>query len=181
MNNFTAKIVGLLQNDQKRMRALSLVSRLNLPDCLIAAGFVRNLIWDDCYQTSTPLNDIDVIYYNKEVVDEQTDLDIEDKLRRKYPEYPWSIKNQARMHLKYNNPAYQDSQHAMSFWPEIQTCIGVFLNRQGQLLIKHCFPLEHQFNGLIEPNPKADKDAYNRRIRTKQWTELWPALRIQHY
>ena len=45
---------------------LEAVSSLWLPDWYIAAGFLRNAIWDALHAKSvrTPLNDIDVIYYD---------------------------------------------------------------------------------------------------------------------
>ncbi|EJG0326734.1 nucleotidyltransferase family protein, partial [Vibrio parahaemolyticus] len=40
------KIVELIKRDPIRTEALNHVSQLNLPQCYIAAGFVRNLVWD---------------------------------------------------------------------------------------------------------------------------------------
>lgn len=39
-------IIELIKSDELRMRALYSARALNLPDWLIAAGFVRNLVWD---------------------------------------------------------------------------------------------------------------------------------------
>ncbi|TOF36015.1 nitrate reductase, partial [Vibrio parahaemolyticus] len=38
------KIVELIKGDSIRTEALDHVSQLNLPQCYIAAGFVRNLV-----------------------------------------------------------------------------------------------------------------------------------------
>lgn len=47
------------------MRLLIIVADLKLPDGLIAAGFVRNLVWDHLHgKNATPLNDVDVIFYD---------------------------------------------------------------------------------------------------------------------
>lgn len=54
-----------LANDEKRMQALRIAASYNLPDWWLAAGFVRNLVWDQLhgYAQPTPLNDLDLIYF----------------------------------------------------------------------------------------------------------------------
>ncbi len=58
------KIIQLIEKDQVRIKALECVNSLRLPQCYIAAGFVRNLVWDSLHkkQIPTALNDVDVIY-----------------------------------------------------------------------------------------------------------------------
>jgi len=60
------RILKLLELDELRLNALECVRLLNLPDCYLAAGFVRNLVWDFLHQmpSPTPLNDVDVIYFD---------------------------------------------------------------------------------------------------------------------
>ncbi|HCG9646579.1 TPA: nucleotidyltransferase family protein, partial [Vibrio parahaemolyticus] len=43
------KIVELIKQDPLRVEALKVVSQLALPQCYIAAGFVRNLVWDSLH------------------------------------------------------------------------------------------------------------------------------------
>ncbi|WP_196351640.1 nucleotidyltransferase family protein, partial [Vibrio campbellii] len=52
------KLAQLLAKDPIRVQALQCVRSLDLPDCYIAAGFVRNLVWDHLHQkhNPTPLN-----------------------------------------------------------------------------------------------------------------------------
>ncbi|HCH5920363.1 TPA: nucleotidyltransferase family protein, partial [Vibrio parahaemolyticus] len=59
------KIVELIKQDPVRVEALKVVYQLALPQCYIAAGFVRNLVWDSLhnFDVYTPLNDVDVIYF----------------------------------------------------------------------------------------------------------------------
>jgi len=59
-------IVELIESDKLRLNALACLRLLDLPECYIAAGFVRNLIWDSLHQKLEPtrLNDVDVIYPN---------------------------------------------------------------------------------------------------------------------
>lgn len=160
------------------MAVLNTVQTLGLPDGLIAAGFVRNLVWDKIFDTRTSLNDIDVIYFCPLDVSEARDRALEEQLRQVQPEKPWSVKNQARMHLKNQDQPYKSSLDAMRHWPEKQTAIGVRLDNHGQVIIKHCFALSLQFNRQIERNPKRSIEVFNGRIQSKGWLEQWPQLTI---
>jgi len=66
MNVYSARVVKLLSKDSFRLRALDCVYELGLPDCYLAAGFVRNMVWDNLHNIwpPTPLDDIDVIYFD---------------------------------------------------------------------------------------------------------------------
>lgn len=160
------------------MNALHVVSQLDLPGWLIAAGFVRNLIWDELFNLTTDLNDIDVIYYDAWEVSRERDILLENDLLRVQPNLPWSVKNQARMHLKNGDAPYQSSKDAMNYWPEKQTSIGVKLDRKGNIVISHCFDLAFQFNGCINHNPARSIQVFNKRVQSKGWLDHWPALKI---
>lgn len=176
--NQKQRIVKLIESDPFRMRALLVVASLNLPDWLIAAGFVRNLIWDDCFNTQTHVNDIDVVYYCREDISGVRDELLEQQLKAICPEYPWSVKNQARMHIKNGDDPYKDTLDAMRFWPEKQTSIGVKLDSDGGVEVRHCFELDIQFRGVITRNPARSKEIFERRVSTKGWMETWPELTV---
>tara|TARA_R110002167_G_scaffold302670_1_gene506967 strand:- start:258 stop:437 length:180 start_codon:yes stop_codon:yes gene_type:complete len=57
------RIIRLIGHDNVHVKALKNVASLSLPQCYIAAGFIRNLVWDSLHgkQIPTPLNDVDVI------------------------------------------------------------------------------------------------------------------------
>ncbi len=56
----------VIETDLIRMDCLRAVRELNLPDWFIAAGFVRNAIWDHIHDLPmTSLNDIDVVYFDR--------------------------------------------------------------------------------------------------------------------
>ena len=175
----TASIINLITADVMRMQALELVHSLHLPDYLIAAGFVRNLIWDNQFSITSPLNDIDVIYFCEKDCSRQRDNDIEQQLITLMPDLPWSVKNQARMHSNNNHRPYKNTLDAMSFWPEQQTAIGVRLNRDNALTLSHCFDVALQTNSKINHNTKCSKLVFNQRVLNKRWQKTWPLLRVE--
>ena len=172
-------IIALINADQLRMQALRAVRSLALPDWLIAAGFVRNMVWGHLFEHTIALNDIDVIYFCTQDTTRARDNRLELRLKELVPDLPWSVNNQARMHLKHGDSAYRNSQDAMRHWPEKQTCIGVKLDNQNQLRISHCFDLGLQFSGQIDHNPTRTIDVFNARIASKGWLTIWPRLSVK--
>jgi hypothetical protein len=177
--NHERLVIELISSDITRMHALHAVASLRLPDWLIAAGFVRNAIWDYLFDKKTPLNDADVIYYCADDLSPERDRQLEKCLQAAAPYLPWSVKNQARMHLRNGDARYLDTLDAMSYWPEKQTCVGIRISGNGDMQLRHCFPLSLQFNGRIDRNPRRSLDVFNQRIQKKEWLATWPALKIE--
>ncbi|MGB1239977.1 MAG: nucleotidyltransferase family protein [Pseudomonadales bacterium] len=175
--DYRAHITHLMHSDALRMRALAAVQSLALPDWLIAAGFVRNCIWDDTYAVQTPLNDIDVIYFCSKDTTKARDEALEAQLRAELPQLPWSVKNQARMHLKHDDAAYRNTLDAMRHWPEKQTAIGVMLDTSGEVVVRHAFDLAYQFNGKIDHNSQRPLEVFQARVERKGWLQQWPQLK----
>ncbi len=172
------RLIQLLASDPIRLRALAAVRRLNLPDGWIAAGFVRNLVWDELHQINTPLTDVDVIFYCPLDLSKQRERAIEKQLSQIEPSIPWSVKNQARMHLKNEVAPYQNSLDAMSFWPEKQTAVAVKMDNRGQLKVVSCFDISVLFAKKIIHNPSAPKQLFEQRIQSKGWLTRWPRLTV---
>lgn len=177
--DYELAIIRLIKSDAQRMRALRLVRDLALEDCLVAAGFVRNAIWDNWHGIATPLNDIDVIYYSRDQIDPRCDRLLEEKLRAQAPDLPWSVKNQAHMHLRNDDAPYLSSLHAMAYWPEQQTAIGVRLTADDHLQVYSPFALAVLFNGKITHNRQRSLQVFNERVQRKGWLTTWPLLDIQ--
>lgn len=172
-----SKIVELIQADRFRLNLLTTVSSLNLSDCYIAAGFIRNLVWDHIHNFSaTPLNDVDVIYYSKTEINEKL---IIEGLYAAHPNIKWQLKNQAFMHLKNADPEYKDSVDAMRYWPEQETAIGARLEHDGKITLASPFNMDAIFYGFITHNKNRDISIFLKRVEEKIWLEIWPKLRIR--
>ncbi len=180
-NKYTDVIKSLIKRDPDRMEILRVTQSLDLNDWCVGAGFVRNCVWDYLhnYDTPTPLNDIDVCYYDLAGMDPDSDKEMERTLRAKLPEHQWSLKNQARMHLKNNCAQYKSTLDAMSYWPEIQTTVGVSLEDNDDIIVRSVYPLERLFSYKIEPNPKCKSNNLAlSRIKQKNWLQIWPMLSV---
>ncbi|WP_305840359.1 nucleotidyltransferase family protein [Photobacterium leiognathi] len=174
------RIVELLKLDPMRIKALNHVSQLNLPQCYIAAGFVRNLVWDSLHEfiSPTPLNDVDVIYFDPNELNSKAYLDYEAHLKGCIPELKWQVRNQAQMHKRNGHEPYQSSVDAMSYWPEKETAVGVRQTDVNQYEVVSAFGVESLFGYYVTHNPKRSRTIFENRVNSKGWLIRWPSLRI---
>ncbi len=131
----------------------------------------------------TLLDDIDVIYYNEEQIDEEIEKVFEKELSIIMPGPRWSVKNQARMHKLNGVAPYTSSVDGISKFPETATALGVKLDHSGNILLTAPWGTEDVLNGIIRPTPPFCKDArlmtiFDRRFTQKNWVQIWPGLKV---
>jgi uncharacterized protein len=178
-----AELRTLIASDGPRMRVLRIVRDLGLPDCWVAAGFVRNCVWDHLHGRATsPLpQDIDVVWFDRAGCDAARDAGLEAALRDRDGTLAWSIKNQARMHERNDDGPYRSATDAMRYWPETATAVGVRRGQRGEIEVAAPLGLDDLFGLIVRPAGRfvADKRAvYLARIHSKDWERRWPGLRI---
>lgn len=174
------KIVELVKQDPMRVEALNCVAELGLPQCFIAAGFVRNLIWDSLhgYKVSTPLNDVDVIYFDLNESNPNAYLEYEALLTARMPQLNWQVRNQAIMHERNGDNPYKSSVDAMSYWPEKETAVAIRQIGLNQYECVAAFGFEPLFGYCVTHNPKRLREIFENRVNSKQWLVRWPSLRV---
>lgn len=176
------RITTWLGEDPVRCRLLAVLADLQLPDAWLAAGFVRNLVWDRLHghAAATPLADLDVIYFDPADCRPERDRDIERALGARAPGWPWSVKNQARMHQRNDDAPYASSLDAMAHWPELETALAARLNAAGRIDVVSPFAQAGLFALHLTPNPWRPRPAaFRQRLATKGWLERWPRLQVQ--
>lgn len=165
--------------EEHRRAILLAVAKLDLPDCWVSAGFVRNLVWDRLHgrTTPTPLNDIDVVYFDATDPTSDADRQLETVLRGQFPNENFSVKNQARMHTRNGHPPYSDTADALRRWPETCTALGVAW-RGGRFEVLAPFGLADLFGLVVRPTADdAETIALvRRRVRQRHWRQTWPLL-----
>ena len=175
-------VIQMISNDAYRMQCLAALKSLQLPQGYLAAGFLRNAIWDDIYgyKTPTPLNDIDVVYYNPTDTSKKSERIIEEALSSHVPSAHWQVKNQARMHEKHGHTPYKDCEEAISYWIEKETCVAIRLcPNEGSDKFEMLAPygLSSNFSGAISINPRYPRrDVFTQRVHSKSWLSTWPKL-----
>ena len=179
MNSYNV-VSKWISEDLFRAECLDMPGSLISGEWFISAGFVRNLVWDKLhgYEQSTQLNDIDVIYYNASDTSRNSDIEIENNLKSMMPICNWSVKNQARMSKKHGHGLYDGCIDAMSYWPEVQTAIGVTKLPDGKLQIISPFNPSEVLQLVVTRNPICTSNVFFERLEKKKWLKLWPKLRI---
>ncbi|MDW6004211.1 nucleotidyltransferase family protein [Vibrio mangrovi] len=174
-------IIELMKQDPLRREALEYVSQLGLPQCYIAAGFVRNLVWDHLhhFETSTPLNDVDVIYFDPSENGVDTYQIYESKLSQQIHTLNWQVRNQALMHLRNGDEPYLSSVDAMSYWPEKETAVGIRQIGTNEYECISAFGFDSLFALKLTPNPKRSYSVFESRMKAKNWLEHWPVLKVE--
>jgi hypothetical protein len=180
-------LLRLIAADCRRMAVLRTVRDLQLPDCWVGAGFVRAIAWDHLhgYDRPTPLADVDVVYFDRDVTCRSVEEDHERRLAALWPEnrpaVPWSVRNQARMHLRNGDAPYADTADALSHWLETPTAVAVRLKRDDGLDLLAPFGVADLYAMRVAPTPHAlgrRMADYCERVKSKPWTRQWPRVRI---
>ena len=179
-----ARLQSLIASDAQRMRILGFVRELGLPDCWVAAGFVRSRVWDHahCHAESPLPLDIDVIWFDPGRPTAERDAALEKALHARDATLGWSVKNQARMHQHNGDRPYRSATDAMRYWPETATAVGVRLDARGRIEVASPFGLEDLFELVVRPTEHfltVKHAIYLERLRAKQWHARWPGLKTQ--
>lgn len=175
-------ILDLIKSDPWMVKVLETASSLNLPDWMIGAGFVRNKVWDYLHgytNTEVPTRDIDLIYFDTSDTQEDVEKAYNEQLA-KILDVNWSVKNQARMHIKHNRTLpYKNTVEALSEWVETPTCVAVRLEPNGELTLFAPHGIGDLVNLVVRPAPshKQDLATFWERVKSKHWLEKWPKLK----
>ncbi|WP_060481001.1 nucleotidyltransferase family protein [Pseudomonas sp. NBRC 111119] len=176
-----SRIKAIISDDPIRRRVLEIVRSLNLPDCWVGAGFVRNAVWDHLHgrSSSRVSTDVDVIWFDATRCTPEQDEALEAVLSYLDPKVPWSVKNQARMHVKNGDEPYQSATDAMRYWPETATAVAIRMRGDGTYEITAPLGLDDLFDMVIRPAGRfaTDKNGiYQDRVTSKNWLKVWPML-----
>lgn len=174
----------MLSADPERSRILTLVHSMQLPDGWVGAGFLRNAVWDCLHgrPASRPAGDVDVLWFDPALVDPSEDEAAEARLRALDPSIRWSVKNQARMHLRNGDAPYASAVEAMRCWPETGTAVAVRRTERGGCEFAAPFGFDDLFNLIARSTPRFQgekRGIYLDRVQRKGWLGTWPLLRME--
>jgi uncharacterized protein len=174
-------IIHILDKTPFIRDAMRSVESLNLPDCWVGAGLLRNCVWDVLhgYSPTFERQDVDVVFYDETDISEQYERTLEKILSQLNPIFQWSVKNQARMKIKYNL-VYSSVYEAIAYWPETATCIAARLNNNSAIELIAPYGIDDPANLIVKLTPIADIRTYEKRLSTKKWQQRWPKLTLTH-
>ena len=181
MSQDTLILAEIIAQDPVGMEQLRAVRALALPDWCIAAGFVRNRVWDHLHGIvpPRPTNDIDVLYYDAADLSKEPEQAYEARLNAVLPA-PWQVRNQARMHVWKGLPQHRSTADSMIYWLETVTAVGVRLEADNSLTVIAPHGTDDLLGLRCRPTAfgRTKLDEYNERITSKGWRALWPKVRF---
>ena len=177
--------ISILKQNKELMSMLNYIEKLQLPNFYIAAGSIFQTIWN--YFDNKPLNygikDIDIIYYSKDDLSIETDLNYYKKIKKYSVEnnhnYEIDVSNEARMHLwkkeRFNIDVepYINSEDAINKWIATVHAIGITKINDlikiyapyglSDIFSKTIRPIKHKYNSKEIYDKKAEswKNRFN--------------------
>ncbi len=156
------------------------VESIQLPDAWIGAGFIRNSVWDVLHGRTIDvarLADVDVLFFDPDDTGKEREAEIERRLRILAPGIPWSVKNQARMHLRNGDAPYRNTFEAVAHWAETATAIAA-RTVEGRVEVMAPYGVDDLLNLIVRPTPFLGHkmDIYCERVMAKDWLARWPKL-----
>ncbi len=171
----------MLSEHPKLLDILKITSDLDLPDSWIGAGTIRNCVWDAAISNKYHLSgDIDLIFYDRKNLTENYEKRLTNHLNSKSKGEKWSVKNQARMHVRNGHRPYLNSIHALSYWTETATSVAARLAPTGRFQLAAPYTLDDLLCCVARPTRYYNgSQIFRRRIHNKGWKARWPILKIQ--
>lgn len=104
-------------------------------------------------------------------------------LRNILPNVPWSVKNEARMHIANDIPPYSSPVDAISKFPETVTALGVKLDEQESVILTAPCGINDVINLELKPTPYFIENEdlafiYKERIIKKNWKGTWNKIKV---
>jgi uncharacterized protein len=183
---YREQLVEVVRGQSWLMEALRAARSVALPEWAIAAGAIRNTVWDVLhgFEPPTALNDVDVLFYDPTLsVDEKA---TEAKLRQLVPTIEWESKNQASIHEWYKRKLdveiepYASVEAGIAGFVEVATAVGVRLEDDDSITVIAPFGLDDLFELRLTVNETSpDPWYFNTRLEAKGWTSHWPRLVVE--
>ena len=176
-----ARVAAILAASPPHMDALQAAALAGPREGWIAAGFVRNAVWDALagrVPEVASLADFDLVHHDAANPAPEADAAFEAALRAARP-LPWSVVNQARAHGWNGHAPYRDLSAALAHWTETATAVAARLVA-GRVEILAPLGIEDLLDGIVRPGPAyaAAPAVVRARMAAKGWQTRWPGLKL---
>ena len=180
-------LIQIVREQDWLMELLQATRELDLPDWYIAAGAIRNTVWNHLHGFPTQNNqqDVDVAYFDCSDLCEEKAESYQEALRSRVPAARWEVVNQAGAHQmecvkKFVRRPAKSSCEAIAYWSETATCVGVRLEKDNSFTVAAPHGLDDLMSLIVRavPKPYQSLQLYEQRVREKNWQTIWPKLTI---
>jgi hypothetical protein len=182
------RLRDLVRSSEVLMQVLRAVRTVDPPNWAVGSGIIRDLVWDHLHGMSGPLRfkDADVAYFDPENLSQQHDEEIALRLGALLPTVEWDAKNQAAVHLwfeqRFGYPVdpLTSVEDAVGTWPETAVCVAVRLGPADRIDVIAPFGLDDLFGLRLRRNPRrVTVEEFRRRLARIGVAERWPLVQIE--
>ncbi|HYF82994.1 MAG TPA: nucleotidyltransferase family protein [Clostridia bacterium] len=179
------ELTNIIYSNVWLMNVLRTSRECDLPDWFVAAGAIRSIVWDKLhgYKDPTPISDVDVIFYDRYDLTQERDKKAEVELSSCMPSVEWDAKNQAAVHLWYEDvfgfpiEPIVSSEDAINRWSPAS--IGVRLLLDDSLYIYAPYGLTDLFEMKFRRNQTyIPIDSFLKKVKKSAIKEKWPMAQI---
>lgn len=180
------QLIEIVRREAWLMGSLRAARSLQFPDWYIAAGAIRNTVWNILhgFPGISHLKDVDVVYFDSHDLEGIKEKTSKTLLQNMQPSVKWDVVNQARA-PSFNSQCknIHSSCASIAYWSETCTCVGVRLEEDDSITVCAPHGLHDLFHLLVKPVPAPyqDLNLYAKRIQGKRWRQIWPKLKITLY
>ncbi|MEE9427286.1 MAG: nucleotidyltransferase family protein [Paracoccaceae bacterium] len=181
----TTALFDIVNASPSLMTAFRTARDLNLPDWWIVAGAIYNQVWN--HLTNRPdmygVNDIDLFYFDPDTSYGAEDAVINHASGRFTDHPPVEIRNQARVHLWYEQhfgepySPLKNSREAVNRFACRTHCVALRLLPDDSFKFYAPFGLNDIFSFQITPNPDRNNRETHERKGARQLA-MWPELTL---
>ncbi|MBT2638590.1 nucleotidyltransferase family protein [Bacillus sp. ISL-39] len=188
MKEYGDLLVETISKNEPLMRVIKVLKDLNLPfQYYVGAGCITNTVWNDIcgYPLVYGISDVDIVYYAPEDITSESEKKLKGKLLNLLGDFQFKldVKNQARVHLWYENKfgfpiePHQSLEEAIDSWPTTATALGVRQEEDGAFKIYAPYDLDDLFSLVVRPNKRMiTREIYENKVQ--KWQEKWPKLMV---
>jgi hypothetical protein len=181
------RLGAMLERSAWHRAVLDEIAASGPPDAWLAAGAVRDLVWDEQFAAGfspAHVKDVDVVYFDTADLDRARERHFAAQLTRARGDLTWDVTNEAAVHLWYPErfggdvPPYVSIADAVATFPETATAVAA-RRRFGRIEILAPLGLDDLFAGIWRCNPaRVTLAEARRRISRKEPTTRWPGVTV---
>jgi hypothetical protein len=167
----------ILKNSSRVNSVINTIKLIDREFLFLTGGALRNVIWNSLHYYSEyyEIEDCDLIFFNESNITKQYEEFLKKELNYLNPTINWSVKNQARMHIKNNHLIYKDIPDALRKFPE--TCSALAIDKNWNIVVP--YGLNDLLNLSVKPTKFCidnELDVFFNRVAKKKWLTKWPGL-----
>lgn len=181
-------LAGFIRSEPVLMEVLAGIRDEALPQGLLVAGAIYNLVWNRLTERPplTGINDIDVFYFDDADLSYEAEDVVIQRLAKRFAHLPLpvQVRNQARVHLwfpeKFRQPfaPLGSAAEMLGRYASKTHSVGAFLDDNDAIVIVAPFGLDDIFSFRIVPN-RVLLNAPAHTAKAARAKSIWPELSVE--